>query len=377
MNAKPILWTLFPILAILIACTESYSPDLAELDRLVVADGFVTNGPGPYTVKLAYSGVPYFPISDAQVYIVEDDGDRHQLIEREPGIYLTDSLRFRARRGRSYKLLFELDGNRRYESPFKEILDNPGIDTVTAAEEWRYFDELQKEIPGYQFYVTTKPAPNRDYFFLWRMEGTYQYTADFLASYYFAGSLVRIYNSYEYYTCWRTYLLSQMAAGDTRTLQTKQIVGRPLTFIKGNNKKLSHRFSLLTQQLSVDKETYDFWSAVISMGFSSSTLYSTQPYLIKGNVSNIQDPEEVVLGYFTVGGVDEMRVFTNRPIEFPVTYPPCQYDYDNLPLIYFLPPSEWPIFITLDPEGRRAISNPGCIDCRELGGKLSPPDWWE
>ncbi len=374
-RSTSIIGLILPLLT-LSSCTEQFWPELEELNQFVVVDGMVTNSPGPYTVTLAYSGAKSEPITNAEVFIIEEDGDRHLLIERYEGEYYSDSLAFQAKVGGSYRLEFMLEDGSLYESPFSTILPNPGIDTVRGEAQWRYFDELQEEIPGYQFFVSSNPTPdNRDIFLLWQMEGTYEYTADYPAYYIFSGNLYSVDNIYEYYTCWRTYKLSQMVAADTRSLQQKQVIGKPLVFLKGNDKKLSHRYSLLTRQLSVNKETYEFWEAVIEQGFPSASLYSAQPYLIKGNVSNTQDPEEPVLGYFTVAGASESRIYQNNPPEFEVTYNTCALDYDSIRWIWGLPPSEWPIFITQGDEGL-ALSGDGCIDCRAAGGQLTPPDWW-
>ncbi len=375
MKAKFILAGIL-LLPFLSACTEQFWPELEEFNQYLVVDGMVTDQPGPYTIKLAYSGSTYDPISRATVFIVEEGGERHQLTERDSGEYRSDAQAFQGQAGKSYKLELGLPNGQTYESDFIEILDNPGIDTVTSEAQWRFFNELQQEIPGYQFFVTTNPGTaDRDYFYLWQMEATYRYTADFPAYFYYAGALIEVENIYEYYTCWRTYQLSQMAVAETRNVQQKQVVGKPITFVKGNTKQLLYRYSLLTRQLSVDQETYEFWEDVIAQGFSSTALYTTQPYLIKGNIVNTQDPEEVVLGYFTVASVQEKRVYRDTPNEFEVTYSTCYLDHDSYRYIFFWPRSYWPIFVTQDSAGR-GISGEGCIDCREVGGRLNPPDWW-
>lgn len=38
-----------------------------------------------------------------------------------------------------------------------------------------------------------------------------------------------------------------------------------------------------------------------------------------GNVKNQDDPDEPVLGYFLVAGMDEKRIFLQRPAELPFT----------------------------------------------------------
>ncbi len=378
MKAKHLpFWIL--VMLCLPTCTEPFFPELDEFDNLLVVDGTVTDGPGPYIVKLATSArldiTNYEPWSGADVAISVEGGPRYALSEVVAGEYHTDSLAFRGEVGKSYRVEVILPDGRQYESTYETLRENPGIDTVTAVPQTRYYDELQSEIPGYQFYVTSNAGNEGDHFYVWQMEGTYKYTSDYPIDFIYAGFLRVFDEPYKYFTCYNTYTVEEVSTADTRSLVEKRVIEKPLFFLRGDNKRLSYRYSLLTKQLTVSKEAYEFWDGVRKQSGSSTSLYNTQPYLIKGNVVNIDDDLEPVLGYFTVAGISEQRIYLNKPTTFDVTYATCGLDYDGYRWIFWEPASEWPIYIHDGPEGR-AISGDGCMDCREVGGSVDPPSWW-
>jgi len=81
-----------------------------------------------------------------------------------------------------------------------------------------------------------------------------------------------------------------------------------------------------------------------------------------------------VLGFFTVAGIDEERVFVDRPDELTEEFSYCFPEYFvPLSLIH---PSNWPIYLWEDDMGYTAVANDECFDCRKLGGTTEKPAFW-
>ena len=378
MTAKTHVWLGFALL-VLTACTEPFSPELKESDQMLVVDGIVTDDPGPYIVKLSYSGIANEAVPNADVFIVEQDGDRYPLAEHSPGEYRSDPLALRGQVGKSYRLEFTLESGGEYETPFQELLDNPGVDTITAEAQLRYFDDIQREVNGYEFQITSNSSENRDHFYFWQMSATYKYAAEYITYFIFSDSLIPVAepDQYNYFYCWRRDPNNPMAAGSTRGLQQKKIIRKPLLFVPGDDNKLSLRYSLLVRQYSISEQSYEFWEGVIGQGAISTSLFNTQPYLIKGNVTNVEDSAEIVLGNFTVAGVREKRVYVNRPTEFSLPPTNCILDLEGYESLFLPPVPTGEVLVTVTEDSSRAIAGGGCIDCRQLGGVITPPDWWE
>ena len=76
------------------SCEEVIDIDLNTTESIIVVEANITDGSGPYTVKLSKTGDFYEPsvfekVSDALVVISDNNGVVDTLIESEPGKYLT------------------------------------------------------------------------------------------------------------------------------------------------------------------------------------------------------------------------------------------------------------------------------------------------
>ena len=89
-------------------CEKIVNVDLVEAKPQLVIEGLITDGAGPYTVKLSKTG-SYFKqaglplVSNAVVVISDNRGTLDTLKESEPGIYQTSVIR--GVPGRSYSLM--------------------------------------------------------------------------------------------------------------------------------------------------------------------------------------------------------------------------------------------------------------------------------
>ncbi len=379
MTAKQFAW-LWLLLALLPACTTPYLPELKGFEDLLVVDGSLTDAPGPYVVTLNISGGisnrEYLPETGAKVYIKDKQGAVYQLLELRPGSYHSDSAAFRGEAGKSYQLQVYLADGRNYESPFTQIPVATEIDTINSEVAYRYYDELKQEIPGYQFYVNAKTAATSKAYYLWMMVGTYKYSADFTLDFVYNGVLRPFPDPYKYQICYRTYPVEEFTTGNTANLVEARIQRKPLFFLRGDDIKLLKRYSLLVRQLTVDEATQQYWESARQQSAAGTSLYNVQPYQLRGNVVNLANDQEIVLGYFLVAGEDQQRVFVDRPTEFPLLERPCALDYEGYGLIFDTEPAEWPIYVTQPNGGGRAVSGRGCINCEEKGGSIIPPEWW-
>ena len=129
-------------------------------------------------------------------------------------------------------------------------------------------------------------------------------------------------------------------------------------------------------------EAYEYFSQIQDVSTQEGVLYAQQPYQIKGNVRNVQNSDEALLGYFLVSGVTQKRIFVNRPPSDQVKfyYGICELneaDFEAYTYIRWTPSHTWPLYVTTDVNGRRALPDQDCIDCRKRGGTIVKPEFWE
>lgn len=369
------------------ACEERYFPEIdIKYDNLLVVEGQITNMPGPYFVKLS-SSIPLetnlpVPLSGFQVTISDHLGNRETLMEKDPGSYETSANGIQGIAGRKYKLEISSPNGQNYSTDFEELREAVDIDSVYHQLEYIVDDDLPYDIAGYQFYVNTELPQADTNYFMWNLSSTYKYQSDFIIRWMYDGELHQFTNSDSLRTCWKTEVIKTIFISSTENLSPPGLAveGAMLNYVSTAGRDLSIRYSLLTQQFTISKEAYTFWSQVKEQNQSNSELYSKQPYQLRGNVYSVDNTEEPVLGYFTVAGMAEKRIFVDRPkAPIKMRYPVCmlvEADYMNFGTIFLTLPSEWPQYATYNNNGGNAYPNQDCLNCQLRGGTIEKPEFW-
>ncbi len=110
--------------------------------------------------------------------------------------------------------------------------------------------------------------------------------------------------------------MARIYTGRTKSLNIPKIDKYALHYVNTETIQLSVKYSLLVRQFTISEEAYSFWDGLAEQNSEQETLYASQPYQISGNVKNMNDDTEPVLGYFMVAGISEKRIFVERP---PIT----------------------------------------------------------
>jgi len=371
-----------------VSCEERYLPELDnKYYNVLVVDGMITNTAPPYTVKLSLSSdvqdPGYIALSGYGVKIMDDLGNHEILTETESGTYVSSPEGMQGNVGRMYKLELQSPEGKTYESDFETLKEPVGIQSVYAEVEYETSQTIPNEVPGYQFYIDTQIAKSDSTFLLWSMNETYQYESDYLIfnSYSNDGILRTVFNSDSLKTCWKTSKVYPFFVESTTGLAEPRFTRYPLHFVDTKTRRLSIRYSLFINQYSISEKAFQYWNGVKIQNTEVGDLYTRQPYQLRGNINNVNDENELVLGFFMVAGAAQKRIFVDKPnATIPMYYPVCelsQVDYELYGWMFVGPPPDEPLFVTEDATGRRALPDQKCIDCTLSDGKLEKPDFWE
>ena len=71
-----------------------------------------------------------------------------------------------------------------------------------------------------------------------------------------------------------------------------------------------HYFNV--RQVSTDREAFEYWRRIKELVNNTGSVFDTPPAPVNGNIYNVDDSEEVVLGYFEVAKVNLTRIYTTR-----------------------------------------------------------------
>lgn len=361
----------------LLSCEEKFFPEIDRADNLLVIDGKITDAPGPYTIRLNISSDVYVfdypPLTEATLTISDDAGNSEVLTEEEPGVYRTAPDGIQGTVGRSYKIDIATKDGKNYTSDFEEITPSAPITEVYPEVETRFDPNLTHDRIGYQFYLDGQAPTQQENYYLYELEATYKYQTDFLIEFIFQNFQFIEWDVPDtFHICYKTFIVQDLVTLSTKNLENPQINRLPLHYEDTEDRVLAIRYSLNTKQFSLTEKAYKYWNAIDQQIEEQGNLYSRQPYQIRGNLTNVDDPTEPVLGYFTAAGVTEKRIFVSRPAGIPFYYGKCVLITDQL--FRVLANGD---FVGLNDQGQRGAGSGGfCLDCRDVGGGIEKPDFW-
>lgn len=389
------------------SCVDEYWPDLEiNTDQLLVIDGKITNLPGPYTIKLSTSSSIFnestqLPLSNAKVIILDNHGLSEVLTEVEIGVYKTSIGGIQGTIGNSYKIRIEISNDNIYESEFTEMQDPVAIESLSLEESTRITeDDLKIEQEGYQFYVNSQEANKSKTYLYWEIEETYEYHADYKISYYFDGNFYEKTTTNPYgitvmrnidslFYCWTTQKVPERFSYSTEYLSLPKVNNLPLHFIPFSDKRLRYKYSIMVTQYTISEEAYVFIDKLNQQNGNSDELFTTQPFQIRGNIANINNPNEAVLGYFMVASaMTGPRIITKAPSRIRYYSLGCESTTDYKTIMTLLnqaTTASLPILFTMvaiENDGGAPLSVMGyvhrkCIDCEKKGGTVIKPDYWD
>ncbi len=365
------------------SCVDEYWPDINKYENLLVVDGLLTNDDEPVVVKLSLSSSinsnSITPLTGAELRLSTLLGSSFlYFAETEPGTYQLIDSSYRGQINQFYQLHITLPNGKQYASDLCQLAPPAPIDSVYGLPEIKEVSGYSHNLEGIQFYINNHNDAADTSYYLWRCDQTYEYTATFTLDYIWQGYYITVSNPDTLRRCWRTKQVSELLTYTTKNLNSQVLTHIPLNFASTESKMLSIRYSLLVKQLSISEAAFNFWDALRQQNIEQGNLYARQPIQIRGNVHNLDDADEPVLGYFTVAGMTKKRIYVNRPSQLNFYYNVCTPDFESMMYLGASPPIFWPIYITDVPgEGRAMAGNDVCFDCRLEGGSLTPPDFWE
>lgn len=403
-----IIWGVI-LLVLSTSCVEKYWPELTtDTDQFLVVDGNINNLSGPYTIKLSNSSplldTLFIPISSASVTILDDQGNKELLTEENPGIYKTSFDGIQGIVGRSYKVNIELANGEIYESAYEKLLSPVGIGEVYIEKEWQYaHNETEIDQEGFQFYVKSETSLQTDNYFFWEIEETFEYHSSYRIYFMYNGkknnnalfeglAIREMINIDTLYYCWKTQNLNEILSYGLESSDLSTVKNLPLHFVPLNDDRLRWGYNISIKQYTISKQAFTFLEYLKKQNNDQGVLFTTQPFQIRGNILNIQNPSEPVLGYFMVAsGASTPRIQTRARGGLYYESPICYWDTVVSSNIFRLENSieeDWPLFFSyfnfpgvsdpiLSPVLILNYIAPPCIDCRSQGGVAIKPEFWE
>ena len=381
-------FTLILAVLLLTGCVERYYPseDDVMIGTLVV-NAHLTDKPGDQVISISRSDKllypEYVPESGCSVVVEDQEGNTIEFMETVPGDYSADIPTKFLEPGTLYRLLLMTPDGNRYESEFSGLRSSTPISSIYYELESIPTSDPLLTVDGIRFYMDFEVDPVSSEYMRWELMETYEFHnpnyEDFIYS--FDRQLNPVPDSLSDKQCWITGYVNAIFTLDAGNLTSPQFNYMPLHHISNETQRLSHGYSLLVRQLSMDEPAYRYWDELKKNSQENSGLYSSQPSITPSNICNCDDPEEKILGFFSISGMTEKRIFV-KDVEglekYNVLY--C-YPRPELPRFRYLLTQDLPVYASRvafpDSLARFGTTTQECVDCRVRKGSVGePPDFW-
>lgn len=289
--------------ACFVSCIDEVSLDVDAGQRSLVVDGLLSDSFSVQKIKVSQSAVLGYgndniltPVPGCNVHVLDDAGNSYDFPETEPGVY---SKEMKGEPGRTYHLEMTTPDGKAIESHPAVLQKAPAIGTITpkvvVEDVFNQFGNLKKE-ERVVLHVNTSVADFTERPYLrWRADGEYEFHE--MVS--ITSKICYVKNRVD---------LNNLAIFDTHQLAGDSIFDQPIinTVLDG---RFADNYCFHVFQYAISKEEYKYWQAVDDILNVDGSLFDPPPGTVRGNLFNVNDPTETVVGYFSVAGVSYRRKF--------------------------------------------------------------------
>lgn len=302
-------------------CVEQISFPLERTDReRLIVSGMITDLAGPHTVFLSETTSnarqPLLADEERKIYTLndlprpvqgasvalfsEETGFVGNYFEIKPGEYqLNGRVAFP---GQRYFLQIFV-GNRSYRSTSQLMPESIGSDALSFEFTQTRVGNNPEVDAAVIYSDVTLPDSNEDFYLRWMVDEAFYWQLTFFPNPFnipppecFVFGIVDA---------------ERLTMIDGTLLQNAQSSRQLLGVRPVDESFLSLHYFNVTQ-LSITKEAYDYWFKVREVVNNTGSVFDSPPAPIRGNITNSEDPEEVVLGFFEVAKAKLTRISTNR-----------------------------------------------------------------
>lgn len=294
---------------IIASCIEQVNLTIESSPSLLVVEGGISNGPGPYKLKLTRTTAykteatsidePEI-IYDAKVMIIDvtDYSYTSLNLNLKDGYYYTPTS-FNGIIGHKYYLEIQWNNNT-YESDVHEIQSVPELDDI--------YYELIEESEEIGIYVDFKDDEEENQFYRWKWNGIFQLftrppnpelgepdTAEVCCN-----------------TCYVAVQGVDIRLMEDRLVNGNNIVRHLITKLEIDGPRGPTDYLVNVEQIRISEGEYDFWKQVKEQADNEGGLFDPLPSRISGNIKNVNNADEIVLGYFSVSDITRDYIKVHR-----------------------------------------------------------------
>ncbi len=356
---KKLLYRLFQVILILqVSCITPLTDVVSEEDLVLVVEGFITDEPGPHDVQVTFFN-PIDPnrrstnaFPNVQVSVIEVETQESTLLRRstvtrkfydppddlppsppecsiEPSFMdgqtpFQTPASFRGVVGNSYILEVRFGGDKVYRSEPQLMLPTPDIDSLLL--DFVEIPTVERDRPGsgVEVYASWQDPPEANYYF-WQLQGTYRIDTRFVPT----PTEVSNADCFCFFDiaddgldgCWivepdlpdNEEAFSDIDVnGNEITLPIGIVVDDGVRFREGKDVDPQRLYHIEVAQYAMSEEAFLYKQRIEILKEIDGEIFDPAPLGIEGNLKNIEDDEELIIGFFGAYSVKKKGIFIER-----------------------------------------------------------------
>jgi hypothetical protein len=160
--------------------------------------------------------------------------------------------------------------------------------------------------------VNTHDPANNTHYYRWVYDETWQFNAKYRSDYMLdtnTNTIVQRTMAQDVYSCFGNDVSSNILLTSTAKLSKDVVYQSPLTSIPLSSEKFETRYSILVKQYALTPDAYTFYQNIKTNTEQLGSIFDAQPSQISGNIHNVANASEPVIGFVSITNVQTKRIF--------------------------------------------------------------------
>jgi hypothetical protein len=348
--------------------------------NILVVEGLINAGTDLTTIKLSRTvtignKTTANPEGGATITIENAQATVATLKEIVKGTYSSSPASLNLDKTKQYRVRIKTANGKIYLSDLVDVKITPPIDSVGYTVKNN----------GIQIYANAHDDTNNSRYYLYDYAEAWIFNTFFYSGYVSNGSGLSIRTPAQNVgSCFNQTATANIFLNSTAALSQDISYQFPLIFIEGTSERISVKYSILVNQTALTKEAYVFWENLKKSTESLGSIFDVQPSQLIGNIHNIADLTEPVIGYISAGTTQNKRIYINKrdlPSSFITKYPySCRVDTAKTPgdiATYVVSLTSGTTPLHPNPDGPGYLyTDRTCADCT-IRGTVQKPAFWQ
>lgn len=304
------------LLTIIGGCFERIELESIAFEELLVVESIITDVEENQIVKLRKTSPigqdTIIGVMGVEMIVRSSEGEVYNFTEtQEIGVYQSAEP-FAGVIGNEYQLSFTTGTGQEYESSWVEMLSTPTIESLEAEFEPVSGDPNNNNAGNFNFFVSTGASDQSESFMRWRWTATYEIKIPQPSRFLWLGGNEFIAREiggdneeFQVEICWPREESKGLLVEESQQV-TGAFTSFPVHSFYSETRRMLRGYHLFVEQYALSEESFEFWD-LLKRSNQGGGLFDLQVGSISGNVKNINNEDEPVLGIFEAAQLRSIR----------------------------------------------------------------------